>query len=159
MWSNERFSIINTTMCIRLSNPADINTPDIFQSFGWFSAGSDAGQQTVSSPNRTNGKQHSPRLLHVKGRFAHECQCNWKDPVERASQPEQRQRACYANGAAEHPGVAGVLWPGSNSGDGFLDCFLELSFEVAPVKNFHRALQQLLEFAALDSWAQRYGNL
>lgn len=55
-------------------------------------------------------------------------------------------------GATEHPGVAGLLSPGSNSGDGILDSFLELSFEVAPVENFHRALQQLLELTAFDSW-------
>jgi len=62
-------------------------------------------------------------------------------------------------GAAEHPGVAGVFSPGTNSGEGFLGSFLELSLEVSPVENFHRALQQLLELAAFDPWAQRHGNL
>lgn len=55
--------------------------------------------------------------------------------------------------------VAGFLSLGSNGGDGFLDSFLELSIDVAPVEDFHRALQQLLEFTTFDSWAQWYGNL
>src|SRR5580704_18890714 len=54
MWSNERFSIMSTTMCFRLSNPADIHTPQRISEFWLFSADSASELRNVTSPEHTN---------------------------------------------------------------------------------------------------------